>query len=132
MQEFGQKKKLMPLKIFRRNPHLLGGEYNCCNHYRLLNYPTPITIAEAIKLNLVPNQLKPFPISSYELASVWGYGNENGIIVKALRKGLPWAKGTARDSINMLIKELAKTRPQMVEMMIFGDYPHALSIAGQI
>ena len=99
------------------------------SHLRLLNHKEPITAAEALKLRLVPKSLPEFPVSEAEIATVWGYGKVPGLVIKGLRKGLPWAKGTARDSVTRLAQELAVKHPALVKMMVFGDYPHATTLA---
>lgn len=98
-------------------------------HVKLLMHPAPITAAEALKQKLVPENLPDCPVSADELTSVWGYKNVNNIVVKTLRKGLPWAKGASKDSIFNLMCELAEHRPRVLQTMIFGNYIHATCIA---
>lgn len=99
------------------------------SYAKLAYYSKPLTAAEAIQKKLVPREVPKCPATLSELATVWGYGSENNIAVKVLKKGLPWAKGASRDSISLLLKQLYKKRPKIIETMVFGTYTHATSIA---
>ena len=99
------------------------------SYAKLAYHSKPLTAAEAIQKQLVPKEVPKCPATLTELATVWGYGSENSIVVKVLKKGLPWAKGASRDSISLLLKQLYKKRPKIIETMVFGTYTHATSIA---